>query len=203
MAACSSSKECLNCHHSSVRHFCWWNKVSSKIYSCCLCGSAFHEKMLSLTYHSILDSFKYVATPIQAFGNSDPGRRAMIFLKHKILKSIVLRRTKKGRAADLALPPRIVRFIALWLTPPPPSLSPLFPTPCVFKPFVIFMQVSLRRDTLDIKEQDYYESLYNDSQAQFNTYITFNLFSFSFHIPYTLIFLAIWMLKVQVQFVEV
>lgn len=29
-------------------------------------------------------------------------------LKHKILKSIVLRRTKKGRAADLALPPRIV-----------------------------------------------------------------------------------------------
>ncbi|KAB1201985.1 ATP-dependent helicase rhp16 [Morella rubra] len=102
----SSSKECLNCHHSSVRHFCWWNK--------------------------------YVATPIQAFGNSDPGRRAMIFLKHKILKSIVLRRTKKGRAADLALPPRIV---------------------------------SLRRDTLDIKEQDYYESLYNDSQAQFNTYV--------------------------------
>ncbi|KAG6722257.1 hypothetical protein I3842_03G151600 [Carya illinoinensis] len=96
----SSSKECSNCPHSSVRHFCWWNK--------------------------------YVATPIQTYGNSVEGRRAMTLLKYKILKTIVLRRTKKGRASDLALPPRIV---------------------------------SLRRDTLDIKEQDYYESLYNDSQA--------------------------------------
>lgn len=34
----------------------------------------------------------------------------MILLKHKILKNIVLRRTKKGRAADLALPPRVVSF---------------------------------------------------------------------------------------------
>jgi len=32
----------------------------------------------------------------------------MILLKNKLLKSIVLRRTKIGRAADLALPPRIV-----------------------------------------------------------------------------------------------
>ncbi|PON62219.1 TNF receptor-associated factor [Trema orientale] len=102
----SSSSQCSNCPHKSVRHFCWWNK--------------------------------FIATPIQSYGNQEPGKRAMILLKHKILKSIVLRRTKKGRAADLALPPRIV---------------------------------SLRRDALDISEQDYYESLYNDSQAQFNTYV--------------------------------
>uniref|UniRef100_A0A5B7BR46 Putative DNA repair protein RAD16 n=1 Tax=Davidia involucrata TaxID=16924 RepID=A0A5B7BR46_DAVIN len=102
----SSSTECPNCPHKSVRHFCWWNR--------------------------------YVATPIQAQGNVGDGKRAMILLKHKILKSIVLRRTKKGRAADLALPPRIV---------------------------------SLRRDTLDVKEEDYYQSLYNESQAQFNTYV--------------------------------
>ncbi|XP_027345923.1 DNA repair protein RAD16-like isoform X2 [Abrus precatorius] len=105
----SSSKQCSNCSHSSVRHFCWWNK--------------------------------YIATPIQSYGYGDYGRRAMILLKHKILKNIVLRRTKVGRAADLALPPRIV---------------------------------SLRRDSLDIKEQDYYESLYNESQAQFNTYVEAN-----------------------------
>ncbi|XP_057455843.1 DNA repair protein RAD16 isoform X2 [Lotus japonicus] len=105
----SSSKQCSNCSHSSVRHFCWWNK--------------------------------YIATPIQSYGCGDSGKRAMILLKNKILKSIVLRRTKLGRAADLALPPRIV---------------------------------SLRRDSLDIKEQDYYESLYNESQAQFNTYIQAN-----------------------------
>ncbi|KAE8729967.1 Helicase protein with RING/U-box domain isoform 2 [Hibiscus syriacus] len=101
-----TSRECSNCPHSSVRHFCWWNK--------------------------------YVATPIQNHGNGEIGKRAMILLKHKILKNIVLRRTKKGRAADLALPPRII---------------------------------SLRRDTMDIKETDYYESLYSESQAQFNTYV--------------------------------
>ncbi|XVE91327.1 hypothetical protein REPUB_Repub01dG0000500 [Reevesia pubescens] len=102
----SSSTQCSNCPHNSVRHFCWWNK--------------------------------YVATPIQQYGNGEIGKRAMILLKHKILKNIILRRTKKGRAADLALPPRII---------------------------------SLRRDTMDIKETDYYESLYSESRAQFNTYV--------------------------------
>lgn len=51
---------------------------------------------------------QYIATPIQSYGCGDSGKRAMILLKNKILKSIVLRRTKLGRAADLALPPRIV-----------------------------------------------------------------------------------------------
>jgi DNA repair protein RAD16 len=128
----------------------------------------------------MLNPFKYVATPIQIYGNGDEGRRAMILLKHRILKNIVLRRTKKGRAADLALPPRIVSVSDLWLTTPPPPPPP----PTGFFPFhlsilpKIFLQVSLRRDTLDIKEQDYYESLYDDSQAQFNTYVTCNLFCF-------------------------
>ncbi|KAH9744807.1 Helicase protein with RING/U-box domain-containing protein [Citrus sinensis] len=85
-----------------------------------------------------LNHVQYVATPIQTHGNSYGGRRAMILLKHKVLRSVILRRTKKGRAADLALPPRIV---------------------------------SLRRDSLDIREADYYESLYSESQAQFNTYV--------------------------------
>ncbi|KAF3647952.1 putative transcription factor bHLH84-like [Capsicum annuum] len=80
----------------------------------------------------------YIASPIQSQGNHGTGRDAMVLLKHKILKSILLRRTKKGRAADLALPPRIV---------------------------------TLRKDSLDVKEEDYYTSLYNESQAQFNTYI--------------------------------
>ncbi|KAL9235873.1 hypothetical protein vseg_010605 [Gypsophila vaccaria] len=81
---------------------------------------------------------KNVATPIQAYGNKGGGQRAMILLKHKILDSILLRRTKTGRASDLALPPRII---------------------------------SLRRDTLDVKEEDYYQSLYNESQSQFNIYV--------------------------------
>ncbi|KAJ4828711.1 hypothetical protein Tsubulata_038329 [Turnera subulata] len=101
-----SSSTCSSCPHSTVRHFCWWNKN--------------------------------ISNPIQKYGNSDIGRRAMVLLRHKVLRNIVLRRTKKGRASDLALPPRII---------------------------------SLRRDNLDIKEEDYYESLYNESQAQFNTYV--------------------------------
>ncbi|KAI3941481.1 hypothetical protein MKW98_022488 [Papaver atlanticum] len=81
---------------------------------------------------------KFVVNPIQKSGNSEEGRRAMTLLTGKLLKSVVLRRTKTGRAADLGLPTRIV---------------------------------TLRRDTLDIKEEDYYESIYNESQSQFNTYV--------------------------------
>ncbi|KAK6157280.1 hypothetical protein DH2020_011528 [Rehmannia glutinosa] len=81
---------------------------------------------------------KHVASPIQDSGNNGCGREAMLMLKHKILRNILLRRTKQGRAADLALPPRIV---------------------------------TMRRDSLDVVEEDYYTALYNESQAQFNTYI--------------------------------
>ncbi|CAH8283008.1 unnamed protein product [Eruca vesicaria subsp. sativa] len=100
--------DCHSCPHNAVRHFCWWNKN--------------------------------VASPITepSLENEQRSKRAMILLKHKVLKDILLRRTKLGRAADLALPPRIV---------------------------------TLRRDSLDVKESDYYESLYQNSKAQFNTYI--------------------------------
>ncbi|KAF3626543.1 putative (-)-germacrene D synthase-like [Capsicum annuum] len=102
----SSTPECPDCPHKSVRHFCWWNR--------------------------------YIATPIKHEGSFGSGRDAMFLLKHKVLKSILLRRSKKGRAADLALPLKIV---------------------------------TLRKDSLDVKEEDYYTSLLNKSQAQFNTYV--------------------------------
>lgn len=59
----------------------------------------------------IYDPCKYVASPIQSAGKKLQQKRAMILLKQKILKNIVIRRTKKGRATDLALPPRIVSSI--------------------------------------------------------------------------------------------
>ncbi|KAJ9176893.1 hypothetical protein P3X46_012158 [Hevea brasiliensis] len=37
--------------------------------------------------------------------------------------------------------------------------------------FCWWNKVMLRRDTLDVKEEDYYQSSYNESQAQFNTYV--------------------------------
>lgn len=50
---------------------------------------------------------RYINKPVQGGMRPGDGKRAMVLLKGKVLKSIVLRRTKKGRAADLALPPRI------------------------------------------------------------------------------------------------
>ncbi|XP_021856387.1 DNA repair protein RAD16 isoform X1 [Spinacia oleracea] len=97
------------------------------------CKSCVHKSVRHFCWWN-----KNVATPIQSNGNSGDGQRAMFLLKNKILKSILLRRTKSGRATDLALPSKIV---------------------------------SLRRDSLDIREEDYYQSLYNESQAQFNTYV--------------------------------
>uniref|UniRef100_A0ACD5UZU9 Uncharacterized protein n=1 Tax=Avena sativa TaxID=4498 RepID=A0ACD5UZU9_AVESA len=98
-------KKC-DCGHSSVRHFCWWNK--------------------------------YIATPILHGSASFEGRRAMTLLKEKVLKGIVLRRTKIGRAADLLLPPKTV---------------------------------TLRRDSFDRNEMEFYEALYTQSCTQFDSYV--------------------------------
>ncbi|XP_043688463.1 ATP-dependent helicase rhp16-like [Telopea speciosissima] len=104
------SLEYRKCNCGHLRHFLWWKR--------------------------------YISKPILAPGNyfleNRRRRRAMILLKHKLLKSIALRRTKKGRAADISLPDKIVH---------------------------------LRRDYFDIKEEDYYKSLYNESQSQFNIYV--------------------------------
>ncbi|TVU38959.1 hypothetical protein EJB05_12356, partial [Eragrostis curvula] len=100
-------KKVCDCGHSSVRHFCWWNK--------------------------------YIARPIQWGSASDEGRGAMLLLKEKVLKGIVLRRTKIGRAADLAMPPKMV---------------------------------SLRRDSFDKNEMEFYEALYTQSCTQFDSYVS-------------------------------
>ncbi|KAH0674563.1 hypothetical protein KY284_025650 [Solanum tuberosum] len=71
----------------------------------------------------------YIASPIQFQGNHGFGRDAMVLLKHKILKTIMLKRTKKGRDADLGLPPRIV---------------------------------TLCKNCFDVKEEDYYRSLWDE-----------------------------------------
>ncbi|KAK3127142.1 hypothetical protein QOZ80_7AG0568870 [Eleusine coracana subsp. coracana] len=99
-------KKVCGCGHSSVRHFCWWNK--------------------------------YISKPIQWGSASDEGKQAMILLKEKVLKGIVLRRTKIGRAADLAMPPKIV---------------------------------TLRRDSFDKNEMEFYEALYTQSCTQFDSYV--------------------------------
>ncbi|KAJ4828712.1 hypothetical protein Tsubulata_038330 [Turnera subulata] len=101
---------------------------SSTLCSSCLHGSSRHFCWWN----------KYIANTIQAYGNTEWGQRSLALLNDKILKNVLLRRTKKGRGSDLALPPKIV---------------------------------TLRRDVLDVKEEDYYEALHNESQAKFNTYV--------------------------------
>ncbi|GJN32434.1 hypothetical protein PR202_gb20943 [Eleusine coracana subsp. coracana] len=83
----------------------------------------------------ILD--EYISKPIQWGSASDEGKQAMILLKEKVLKGIVLRRTI-GRAADLAMPPKIV---------------------------------TLRRDSFDKNEMEFYEALYTQSCTQFDSYV--------------------------------
>jgi hypothetical protein len=53
---------------------------------------------------------QFIASPIKKWGYVHEGRKAMMLLKYKVLDSTLLRRTKTERAADLALPPRTVRF---------------------------------------------------------------------------------------------
>jgi SNF2 family DNA or RNA helicase len=50
---------------------------------------------------------KYVLNPIKAYGvQMGPGKAAMSLFRREVLDSILLRRTKAGRAADLSLPGR-------------------------------------------------------------------------------------------------
>ncbi|WJZ95858.1 hypothetical protein VitviT2T_014597 [Vitis vinifera] len=70
--------------------------------------------------------------------NHQNSRRARILLTQKVLKSIMLRRTKKSIAVDLGLP---------------------------------LKTVTLRRDALDITEEDYYQTLYKECQLEFNRYV--------------------------------
>ncbi|XP_025888010.1 ATP-dependent helicase rhp16 [Solanum lycopersicum] len=51
---------------------------------------------------------KYIEKPLRIMGHKNDGGDAMVFLKHKILKSIMLRRTKKERVVDLSLPTKTV-----------------------------------------------------------------------------------------------
>ncbi|KAG5596806.1 hypothetical protein H5410_038038 [Solanum commersonii] len=78
---------------------------------------------------------KYIEEPSWSY--DDEGRDAMVWLKHKILKSLLLRRTKKERAVDLALPTKTV---------------------------------TVRKDSLDDREYDYYKTLCRRSQAQLDMY---------------------------------
>ncbi|WOL15160.1 L-ascorbate oxidase [Canna indica] len=70
------------------------------------CDTCPHSRVRHLCWWN-----KFIANPIQKESAHNGRRRAMILLKERILKSVLLRRTKEGRAADLALPPRIVSVI--------------------------------------------------------------------------------------------
>jgi len=48
---------------------------------------------------------KYITNPIKRYGFVGDGRQAMLRLKRKVLDSIMLRRTKVERAADVNIPP--------------------------------------------------------------------------------------------------
>jgi DNA repair protein RAD16 len=51
---------------------------------------------------------RLVLNPIKMYGYSGPGRDAMVTLRKEVLDSVLLRRTKAGRSADLSLPGRLI-----------------------------------------------------------------------------------------------
>ncbi|POM61150.1 DNA repair protein [Phytophthora palmivora] len=103
----------------------------------------FPDKKCAQCTHSAIQHYSYfnkkVVIPIQAYGYVAEGKLAMQRLQNDVLQHILLRRTKEGRADDIALPPKLVR---------------------------------IRKDRLDVRENDFYEAIYTQSQAQFNTYVS-------------------------------
>ncbi|KAJ4801227.1 hypothetical protein LUZ62_052473 [Rhynchospora pubera] len=53
---------------------------------------------------------KYISRPMQNRSAGKPAQRAMLLLREKVLKSTLLRRTKEGRLADFAYPPKYVKL---------------------------------------------------------------------------------------------
>ncbi|KAJ8557250.1 hypothetical protein K7X08_002875 [Anisodus acutangulus] len=102
-------------------------------YSFSVCPHCSHQRARHFLWWK-----RYIKKPFMAMRYDDVGRDAMVLLKHKILKSLLLRRTKKERAGDLALPTKTV---------------------------------TMRKDSLDVKEYDFYKSLDSKSRAQFDTYV--------------------------------
>jgi hypothetical protein len=102
-----------------------------------------HRLTRQICGHSPLRHYQYlqrlILNPIKQHGYSGPGRDALVRLRSEVLDGLLLRRTKAGRAADLALPTRTI---------------------------------TLRDDLMmDAYEADFYEALYTQSKAKFNTYV--------------------------------
>ncbi|KAH0652051.1 hypothetical protein KY284_031963 [Solanum tuberosum] len=80
----------------------------------------------------------YIEIPLKLRSNNEERRDAMVFLKHRILEKLLLKRTKKERVADLALSTKTV-------------------------------QVTTRRDSLDIGEYETYKTLFRRSREQLDS----------------------------------
>lgn len=100
----------------------------------------------------------------------------MVWYNHKILKSLLLRRTKKERAVDLALPTKTVSsaFTSVVCF----NLIRIF----LLVTFFGFVQVIVRKDSLDDRENDYYKTLCRRSQEQLDMYAISLVFQFFYYL---------------------
>jgi len=117
-----AAKGC-SCKSAHYRFSGGWRK-------CVDCG---HSPLQHYSYFN-----KHVLNPIKKFGYVGEGRKAMVTLKGEVFDKVLLRRTKQGRAEDMALPPKLIK---------------------------------LRKDLLDERELDFYNAIYTQSVAQFDTYV--------------------------------
>lgn len=123
-----------------------------------------------------MSSLQYIKKPLQENPNKGAGKDAMLLLKHNILKKLLLRRTKKERAAELALPMKTVSSVQHQCCEQFNSIVVIFLTVQLVTYF--WVQVTLRKDSLNDKERDFYMSFHNKSKAQFDTYAISLIFHF-------------------------
>ncbi|KAG5596225.1 hypothetical protein H5410_037457 [Solanum commersonii] len=82
---------CEDCDHRTLDF-----RISNKY---CLCGCARYFLWWN----------KYIEIPLKLRSNNEERRDAMVFLKHRILEKLLLKRTKKERVSNLALSTKTVR----------------------------------------------------------------------------------------------
>ncbi len=129
---------CVECGHTPMFHFSYFNRTILNPIQRCVRRRVCARVQVASTHLRRRLAHSPFGSSANRAGYIGEGRKAMLTLKNEILDPLLLRRTKDTRAADIMLPPRLVRVRAL---------------------------------PLDEREADFYESLYTQSQAQFDTYL--------------------------------
>jgi hypothetical protein len=106
-------RQCEICGHSPLRHYQWMNRCVRWV-AVTACAHSLgatrghHTASCRRRCPPLPRHRSYVLNEIKKWGYAGPGRDALLVLRREVLGGLLLRRTKAGRAADLALPSRLI-----------------------------------------------------------------------------------------------